>query len=139
MYFIFESRNTSVNFQKTYSSRMPYSNHHFLTSVDHKIGVKTYFWHSNEIEHIIWYMWTTFQVDWISTQSITTLTVYFNLKRDRRENGRTDNRWTHKRTEKHTAPRLSIKSRLLWPVENLMVSTGSFPEKKTINIGINPK
>ena len=37
-------------------------------------------------------MFTTFQVDWTATSSKTTLTKNFNLKRDRRTNGRTNGR-----------------------------------------------
>ena len=51
-------------------------------------------------------MCTKFQVDWTSISSKTTLTKNFNLKRDERTNGRTNER-TEPQTRKHNAPLLS--------------------------------
>ena len=60
-------------------------------------------------------MFTTFQVDWTSTSSKTTLTKNFNLKRDRRTNGQMNDQ-TGAETRKHNAHKWGIKN-LYWDLK----------------------
>ena len=53
-------------------------------------------------------MFTKFQVDWTSTSSKSASTKNFNLERDERTNGRTDER-TDAQTRKHNAHKWDMK------------------------------